>query len=93
MPRFTALNEKERASLYRFFLEWAKVVIRPLYPGGHIFIASNTFLSQLVFQALVDGGLEYRGTVIRLVRTLRGGDRPKNAEEEFDDVCNASRMF
>ncbi|MEH2232917.1 MAG: site-specific DNA-methyltransferase [Nostoc sp.] len=91
LPRFTALNDKERDSLYRFFLEWAKIVIRPICPGGHIFIASNTFLSQLVFQALVDGGLEYRGTVIRLVRTLRGGDRPKNAEEEFDDVCSMPR--
>jgi site-specific DNA-methyltransferase (adenine-specific) len=91
LPRFTALNEKERASLYRFFLEWAKVVIPPVCPGGHIFIASNTFLSQLIFQALVDGGLEYRGTVIRLVRTLRGGDRPKNAEEKFEDVCSLPR--
>jgi len=60
-------------------------------PGSHIFIASNTFLSQMVFQALIDGGLEYRGTVIRLVRTLRGGDRPKNAEDEFDDVCSMPR--
>lgn len=91
LPRFTALNEKERADLRRFFLEWTKVVIRPTCPGGHIFIASNTFLSQMVFQALIDGGLEYRGAVIRLVRTLRGGDRPKNAEEEFEDVCSMPR--
>jgi site-specific DNA-methyltransferase (adenine-specific) len=91
LPRFTALNEKERADLFRFFLEWAKMVNRPMCPGSHIFIASNTFLSQMVFQALIDGGLEYRGTVIRLVRTLRGGDRPKNAEEEFDDVCSMPR--
>lgn len=91
LPRFTALNEKERDDLCRFFLEWTKVIIRPMCPGSHIFIASNTFLSQMVFQALVNGGLEYRGTVIRLVRTLRGGDRPKNAEEEFDDVCSMPR--
>ena len=91
LPRFTALNRKERAILHRFFLEWANVAIRPLCPGSHAFIASNTFLSQLVFQALVEGGLEYRGTVIRLVRTLRGGDRPKNAEAEFDDVCSLPR--
>ncbi|MEM9214392.1 MAG: DNA methyltransferase [Cyanobacteria bacterium P01_F01_bin.150] len=91
LPRFTALNEKERAHLQRFFLEWTKMIIRPICPGGHIFIASNTFLSQLVFQSLIDGGLEYRGTAIRLVRTLRGGDRPKNAEEEFEDVCSMPR--
>lgn len=91
LPRFTALNDKERTSLNSFFLEWTKAAIRPMCPGAHIFIASNTFLSQLVFQALIDGGFEYRGTVVRLVRTLRGGDRPKNAEKEFDDVCSMPR--
>ena len=35
--------------------------------------------------------MEFRGQVIRLVRTLRGGDRPKNAEEEFPDVCTLPR--
>ncbi|MBD2310414.1 site-specific DNA-methyltransferase [Desertifilum sp. FACHB-1129] len=91
LPRFTALSDKERKNLYNFFVEWTKIAIQPICPGGHLLIASNTFLSQLVFQALVDGGLEYRGTVIRLVRTLRGGDRPKNAEVEFDEVCSMPR--
>jgi site-specific DNA-methyltransferase (adenine-specific) len=62
-----------------------------LRPGGHIFLASNAFLSQIVFTAVVDQGLEFRGQVIRLVRTMRGGDRPKNAEEEFPDVCTMPR--
>jgi site-specific DNA-methyltransferase (adenine-specific) len=91
LPRFTALNHKEKDSLCCFFQEWAKAIDRVICPGGHIFIASNSFLSQLVFQSLVDGGLEYRGTIMRLVRTLRGGDRPKNAEIEFDDVCSLPR--
>jgi site-specific DNA-methyltransferase (adenine-specific) len=91
LPRFTALNQKERESLRRFFVEWAKVTTNALRPGGHVFIASNSFLSQLVFSALVDGGLEFRGEVIRLVRTLRGGDRPKNAETEFPDVSSLPR--
>ncbi len=91
LPRFTALNDKEKESLRHFFQEWAKVINRVICPGGHIFLASNSFLSQLVFQSLVDGGLEYRGTVVRLVRTMRGGDRPKNAEIEFDDVCSLPR--
>jgi site-specific DNA-methyltransferase (adenine-specific) len=56
-----------------------------------LFIASNAFLSQLVFCALVDAGLEFRAEVIRLVRTLRGGDRPKNAELEFPDVSSLPR--
>ncbi len=91
LPRFTALNAKERESLRRFFLEWGRLVVHALRPGGHVFIASNSFLSQLVFSALVDGGLEFRGELIRLVRTLRGGDRPKNAEREFPGVSSMPR--
>lgn len=91
LPRFTALNAKERDALERFFIEWSKLVVRALRPGGHVFIASNAFLAQLVFSALVDGGLEFRGQIIRLVRTFRGGDRPKNAEDEFPDVCSLPR--
>jgi site-specific DNA-methyltransferase (adenine-specific) len=91
LPRFTALNEKERRQLYRFFAEWAKVAAHALLPGGHIILACNSFLAQLVYSALVDGGLEFRGQIIRIVRTLRGGDRPKNAEEEFPGVCSLPR--
>ena len=91
LPRFTALNEKERKQLYRFFVEWAKVAKHALRPGGHVFIACNSFLCQFVYAALVEGGLEFRGQMIRVVRTLRGGDRPKNAEEVFPDVCSLPR--
>lgn len=91
LPRFTALNDKERKQLYRFFLEWGCLTMKVLVPGAHVFLASNSFLSQLVFSALVEGGLEYRGAIVRLVRTLRGGDRPKNAEKEFRDVCSMPR--
>ncbi|MCI0446658.1 site-specific DNA-methyltransferase [bacterium] len=91
LPRFTALNQKERNALYKFFLEWTQAALRALRPGAHVFIASNSFLSQLTFSALIEGGLEYRGTIIRLVRTLRGGDRPKNSEDEFSDVCSLPR--
>lgn len=91
LPRFTALNHKERRAIYTFFVEWAKVATRALRPGAHVFIATNTFLSQLVFSALVDGGLEFRGEIIRLVRTFRGGDRPKNAENEFPQVSSLPR--
>ena len=91
LPRFTALTDKERATLRRFFVEWARQAVHALRPGGHVFIASNAFLSQLVFTALVEGGLEFRGELIRLVRTLRGGDRPKNAEDEYPGVCSMPR--
>ncbi len=91
LPRFTALDKKEREAINRFFVAWAKVAVRALRPGGHVFIASNSFLSQLVFSSLIDGGLEFRGELIRVVRTLRGGDRPKNAEQEFPQVSSLAR--
>src|SRR5947209_15853780 len=87
----TALDKKERDILCRFFVEWAKVAVHALCPGGHVFIATNSHLSQLVFSALIDGGLEFRGELIRLVRTLRDGDRPKNAEQEFPGVSSMPR--
>lgn len=91
LPRFTALSAKERRQITTFFTEWSKVATHALRPGGHVFIASNSFLSQLVFSALIDGGLEFRGQIVRLVRTFRGGDRPKNAEEEFPGVSSLPR--
>lgn len=91
LPRFTALKPRERALMQDFFFEWSKKAVRVLRPGGHVFLASNTFLSQLVFSAVVDSGLEFRGELIRVVRTLRGGDRPKNAEKEFPDVASMAR--
>lgn len=86
LPRFTVLSPEELQALREFFLRWGKLVFRTLVPGGHIFIASNPLLSPLVASALMQDGFERRGEIIRLVRTLRGGDRPKLAEKEFDFV-------
>ena len=91
LPRFTALNNKERAGVKEFFFEWAKVALHAMRPGAHLFLATNSFLSQLVFSSLIEGGFEFRGEIIRLVTTLRGGDRPKNAEQEFPDVASLPR--
>lgn len=91
LPRFTALNEKDRARVSMFFKQFGKQCSRILCPGGHVILASNSFLSSLVFSALVEGGLEFRGQVIRLVQTFRGGDRPKGAEKEFPNVCSLPR--
>lgn len=91
LPRFTALNDKERDQLAAFFTDWAKLAVHVLRPGGHVLIACNSFLCQLVYAALVAGGLEFRGQLIRLVSTFRGGDRPKNAEADFPDTCSLPR--
>jgi site-specific DNA-methyltransferase (adenine-specific) len=57
-----------------------------LVPGAHLFIATNPLLSHLVYLPLMESGFEKRGEIIRLVQTLRGGDRPKNAHEEFSEI-------
>jgi site-specific DNA-methyltransferase (adenine-specific) len=88
LPRFTALDAGERERVRRFFGDWSRLVARALRPGGHVFIATNAFIAQLLYDAVVDGGLEFRGQVIRIVQTLRGGDRPKNAEGEFPGVSS-----
>ena len=86
LPRFTVLSEEDRSDLKRFFSEFARRALRVLVPGGHVFVATNPLLSHLVYVPLMERGFEKRGEIIRLVQTLRGGDRPKNAHEEFPDV-------
>jgi site-specific DNA-methyltransferase (adenine-specific) len=86
LPRFTVLTEQEHENLRRLFTNFAARAIRVLVPGGHVIIATNPLLSHLVYGPLMDAGFEKRGEVIRLVQTLRGGDRPKNAHEEFEQV-------
>ena len=91
VPRFTILTKVDLERMYEFFLSWSEKICRVLVPGGHVLIASTQLHSQLVYRALIDGGLEKRAEIVRLVRTLRGGDRPKNAEREFSDVCAMPR--
>jgi site-specific DNA-methyltransferase (adenine-specific) len=91
VPRFTDLSRKDIQAIRSFFEKWAVEVSRVLCPGGHVFMASNALLSQFLFGAVVDGGLEFRGEVIRLVMTLRGGDRPKGAHKEFPLACTLPR--
>lgn len=91
LPRFTALTPKERDTLFRYFEMWSRAVTRIMVPGAHAIVASNAFLAVKVFNSIIKGGLEYRGQVVRLVQTLRGGDRPKNAEKEYPGVCSLPR--
>lgn len=86
-PRFSILTEKQLDELHDFFLQWGKAVWPKLVPGANVVMASNPLLSYIVSQALSEAGLERRGEIIRLVMTMRGGDKPKNAEKEFADVC------
>jgi len=86
VPRFTILGPKDHEALTSFFARLARSLERILVPGAHVMIATNPTLSHLVYQPFVEAGFDKRGEIIRLVQTLRGGDRPKNAHEDFRDV-------
>ena len=86
LPRFTVLGATERESLRSFFTGLATRLSRVLVPGAHVFVATNPLVSYLVYEPFIAAGFEKRGEIIRLVQTLRGGDRPKNAEKDFDMV-------
>lgn len=93
LPRFTVLSRAELRRLEDFFYLWARALTPSLVPGANVVVASNPLLSHIVSGALARAGLERRGEIIRLVMTLRGGDRPKAAHEEFPDVSVMPRSM
>ena len=93
LPRFTTLKGSEIEKLELFFRRWAKRLFPVLVPGAHVVIASNPLLSYIIAGAVTQAGFERRGEIIRLVMTMRGGDRPKNAHEEFADVSVMPRSM
>lgn len=93
LPRFTTLTPENLDELVVFFGKWARLLMPVLVPGAHIVVATNPLLSYLVATALAGAGFERRGEIIRLVMTMRGGDRPKNAHEEFSGVSVMPRSM
>ena len=93
LPRFTTLNDSQRAYLREFFVTWTRLLTPKLVPGANVMVASNPLLSHIVAGAMADAGLERRGDIVRLVMTMRGGDRPKGAHEEFADVSVLPRSM
>ena len=93
LPRFTVLSPKDLRALGEFFSRWAKLLTPVLVPGANVVVASNPLLSYFVAGALADAGLERRGEIVRLVMTMRGGDRPKGAHDEFSDVSVMPRSM
>lgn len=93
LPRFTTLTDHDLRALEAFFTSWTKALCPALVPGAHVLIASNPLVSYLMAAAVARGGLERRGEIIRLVMTMRGGDRPKNAHEEFSGVSVMPRSM
>jgi site-specific DNA-methyltransferase (adenine-specific) len=93
LPRFTTLTKTQLDELREFFCRWGKLLLPKLVPGANVIVASNPLLSFIVVTALADAGLERRGEIIRLVMTMRGGDRPKAAHEEFSEVSVMPRSM
>lgn len=93
LPRFTILTAGDISSLHEFFLLWGTRLARVLVPGANVVVASNPLLSYVVSGALARAGLERRGEIARLVMTMRGGDRPKHAHEEFAQVSVMPRSM
>ena len=93
LPRFTTLTASDLEDIQAFFLRFGESVSRVMVPGAHMFLASNPLVSHIVASALDGAGLENRGVITRLVMTLRGGDRPKNAHDEFPDVTVMPRSM
>jgi site-specific DNA-methyltransferase (adenine-specific) len=86
LPRFTVLTEENLDELKNFFARLADALMLVLVPGAHVFVATNPLVSHCVYLPFLEAGFEKRGEVIRIVQTLRGGDRPKNAHTEFPDI-------
>lgn len=93
LPRFTTLSDEQLDELGEFFLRWGRLLLPKLVPGANVVVASNPLVSYIVSWALAEAGLERRGEIIRLTMTMRGGDRPKAAHEEFSDVSVMPRSM
>lgn len=93
LPRFTTLTTAELAQLETFFTTLGERLLPKLVPGAHVVVAANPLVSHLVSYSLGKAGLERRGEIVRLVTTMRGGDRPKNAHAEFPDISVMPRSM
>lgn len=93
LPRFTVLTPGDLRYLEEFFLDWGRLLVPVLVPGANVVVASNPLLSHVVSGSLARAGLERRGEIVRLVMTMRGGDRPKHAHDEFNMVSVMPRSM
>lgn len=91
VPRFTTLSAGDLDALERHFTELGVLLRRALVPGANVLVASHPLVAHRAAAGFDRAGLERRGEVVRLVMTLRGGDRPKGAEDEFPDVTAMAR--
>jgi site-specific DNA-methyltransferase (adenine-specific) len=91
LPRFTILSEKEKQNLREYMRDFGFALMPVLTPGAHVIVAGHPILQYLVQTGMSEAGFEVRGAIMRLYSSFRGGDRPKGAEREFEDVCVTPR--
>lgn len=91
MPRFTVLRPADHQQVKEFHERLAPLLYKVLVPGGHVIIASQNLLAHLVICAFSSAGFEIRGQIARIVKTLRGGDRPKGAHREYPGISVSPR--
>lgn len=90
LPRFSTLSKKQIEDIEKFFHTWAIELMRVLVPGAHVMLAANPLVSFVVSDALYRAGLERRGEVVRLVQTMRGGDRPREEAKKERSYASVS---
>ncbi|MBM2806483.1 MAG: putative methylase domain protein [Deltaproteobacteria bacterium] len=93
LPRFTTLTAEQLDDVKKYFHLWGRLLLPKLVPGAHVVVASNPLVSYLVSGSLANAGFERRGEIIRLTMTMRGGDRPKAAHDEFPDISVMPRSM
>lgn len=93
LPRFTTLSKQQVEDIEVFFHEWANALLRVLVPGAHVMVATNPLVSFVVSDALYRAGLERRGEIVRLVQTMRGGDRPIHPKRKYADLSVIPRSM
>lgn len=93
LPRFTTLTDNQLEEIREFFFLFGRALMSKLVPGANVLVASNPLVSFIVSSALSDSGLERRGEIIRLTMTMRGGDRPKHAHDEFSEISVMPRSM
>ena len=91
MPRFTVLRPSDHEVISEFHSRLAPLLLRVLVPGGHVVMASQNLVSHIAVTAFCKAGFELRGTIVRMVKTLRGGDRPKGAHDAYPEVSVTPR--
>lgn len=93
LPRFTVLSKEDLREHRSFFHRLGVLLFRAVVPGANVLVASNPLLGHLVTSSLAETGFEPRGNICRLVMTMRGGDRPKNAHLDFPEVSVMPRSM